>query len=207
VGNTIQRNLVIEPELAALCVESARRDPTAPEANNRFLQNTFLVSGADSRLAFGSRRFASADALDAAAANAQGNRSPSDLTELDTATTDRLNKAFERVLDALNMVDERLSVRASNARLEAIWHLEGPGKATGYWIRAEGERYLLLDVAAPTEVRLAGSGTPVLWDFPVLRAPVSTPLTRAGEALTAHVEGPCALIVGLGDDASPASAG
>jgi hypothetical protein len=83
VENTIQRNLVVEPERAALCVESGKKhDPTAPEAENRFLENTFLVSGGDSRLAFGSRRFASA--LDAAAANAQANRSASDLTQLDS---------------------------------------------------------------------------------------------------------------------------
>ncbi len=75
----------------------------------------------------------------------------------------------------------------------------------GYWVRADGEHYLLLDVAAPTELRFTGSGAPVLWDFPVLRAPVSVPLIRVGEALTAQVEGPCALIVGLGDDAHPAA--
>jgi hypothetical protein len=40
----------------------------------------------------------------------------------------------------------------------------------------------------------------------VLRAPVRAPLARVGEALTAHVEGPCALITGLENAARPAVA-
>jgi hypothetical protein len=204
VENTIQRNLVAEPELAALCVESGKKhDPTAPEANNRFLENTFLVSGADCRLAFGSRRFTSAGALDAAVANARGNQSPSDLSQLDKATAERLNDALKRVLNALSVADARLNVRAPSVRLEAIWHLRGPGKVTGYWLRVERAHYLLLDVATPGEIRLRGSGTPLLWDFPVLRPPVRTPLVRVGEVFTAHAEGPCALIIGLEDDAHP----
>ncbi|MDI9432420.1 MAG: right-handed parallel beta-helix repeat-containing protein [Planctomycetota bacterium] len=203
VENTIQRNLVVEPELAAMCVESGKRDPTAPEANNRFLANTFLVSGADSRLAFGSRRFTSADALDEAAAGAQGNRSPSDLTQLDKATAERLNDALKRVLNALKVADARLDVGAPSVHLEAIWRLRGSAKATGYWLRTEREHYLLLDVAVPGEIRLTGSGTPLLWDFPVLRAPVRVALARVEDAFAAHVEGPCALVIGLGGDASP----
>ena len=207
VENTIQRNLVVEPELAALCVESGKKhDPTAPEANNRFLENTFLVNGADSRLAFGNRRFTSARALDAAAANARANRSASDLTQLDKATAERLNDALKRVLNALSVADARLDIRAQNVCLEAIWHLRGPGKATGYWLKAEKVHYLLLDVAAPGEIRLRGSGTPLLWDFPVLRAPIRTPLVQVGDVFTAQVEGPCALVIGLEDDAHPVDA-
>lgn len=204
VQNTIQRNLVVEPELAALCVERGKKhDPTAPEANNRFLENTFLVGGGDSRLAFGSRRFTSARALDAAAANARDNRSVSALTQLDKASAERLNEALKRVLNALRVAEPRVNVRASSVRLEGIWHLDKPGKATGYWLKADKAHYLLLDVAAPGEIRLTGSGTPVLWDFPVLRLPVRAPLARVGEALTAKVEGPCALVAGLEDDARP----
>ena len=183
-----------------------KHDPTAPEANNRFLENTFLVNGADSRVAFGNRRFTSARALDAAAANARANRSASDLTQLDKATAERLNDALKRVLNALSVADARLDIRAQNVCLEAIWHLRGPGKATGYWLKAEKVHYLLLDVAAPGEIRLRGSGTPLLWDFPVLRAPIRTPLVQVGDVFTAQVEGPCALVIGLEADAHPVDA-
>jgi hypothetical protein len=127
VENTIQRNLVVEPELAAFCVESGKNDPTAPGANNRYLVNTFLIGGADSRLAFGSRRFMSARALDAAITSARGNRSVSDLAQLDKATAERLNDATKRILNALSVADARLN----SSPWETITEMSFPRRVDG----------------------------------------------------------------------------
>ena len=201
-GHTVRNNMIVEPRTFALHVD---KESASAEAGNRYERNTLLIKEGSGHGRFGSRSFANPDGFLNAVPETSGNRWATDISQLNGRETARLNDAFGRILNALAVADPRLRFNVSSSVLEAIWPLGERGEAIGYWVKADGKHYLLLDVSKPANIRLAGAGKPYLWDCRVLHPPVRVPLSRDGETFVGRAEGPFALITGLGSNAHPAS--
>jgi len=201
-GHTVRNNIIVEPRTFSLHID---KESVSVEAKNRYERNTLLVESGSGRGHFGSRSYADREGFLSAVPASSGNRWVTDISQLNGNEAARLNDAFKRILNALAVVDPRLRFNVSSSALEAIWPLGDRSEAIGYWVKADGTHYLLLDVSKPANIRLAGSGKPCLWDCRVLHPPVRVPLSRDDETFVGRVEGPFALITGLGSNAHPAS--
>jgi hypothetical protein len=205
VGNRFRNNLVVEPHSFSISIRKmAQHDSTALEADNRFLNNTFLIMAGAPKVVFGDRSFDNPKLFEKGYKNATGNVFVTSLRMLRASDRDRIHEALKKVLNSLRLVKGGPSIAVDKVKLKDIWALGSKTTAMGYWVEGDDKNYLLLDLAAPDTFRLSASAkTAEVWDFPVLKGAVKKPFEKKGNLLTGSVDGPFALVTGLDDGTRP----
>ena len=206
-SNTVQRNLIVEPsDCAYKLSRNEMFDAALSAAGNRFLDNTVLARYGSRRVRFGFDEFDTPEAYDGAISLGRNNRSLADLAQLDRRNQARLNAAFKRVLNALPLADARLDFNFWRVSLEQIWSLEADVPIIGYWLKADGQRILIVEVPSPggtVQVLDSTARTVTLWEFSGLGPAQQRKLHGEEGLFTARTTGFFLVLTGLSPAAQP----